>query len=919
MVTSETVVNTTGDRTIYAHWQGIWTAWPDFDSTVSANATFQYRIGTTGNWTNVTNHVDIVIPTTDSLYIQVVNVTAGYTATFTVMDAEHPEDYEVYQGNGPHELRYYIDVVIELTITNQYTVTFDANGGSVSTASKVVTYGQTYGTLPTPTKSGNQFLGWYTALTGGNMVTADTVVNTTGDRTLYAHWQPIWRVLTYYDTGASTYATFQYRIGTTGAWANATDNGEIIIPTTDDLYIRASNVTTGYSVTLTVELEETGDTDFYHGNGPFQIQSSNSDVWITLSVTNQYLVTFDANGGSVSTASKVVTYGQPYGALPTPTRADSLFLGWFTAQTDGTQVTGEMIVSTVGNHTLYAHWLGVWSAYSYFGTGVPTNATFQYRIGTTGAWTNATDNGEIQIPMTDDLYIQAVNVTTGYRATFSVELEETGDTDFYHGNGPFQIQSSNSDVWITLSVTNQYLVTFNPNGGSVNPASKTVTYGQAYGELPNATYPGYDFVGWYTASDGGSLVRSVDIYEQADNQTLYAHWVETPPYNVWWDNGYVNGAAKIVFDFSGRANSYGHMMVIPLLTYDGDSDNGDGIKDFSRNGYVLTISMAYNGYINVTLTDYNGNIKTYPRFQIGEWTQYELTIDAQNGYIDWAGIKSPYRNTQLDFTFTNYNTIVSKRIVDFSADAKDMAFKQIYHEDTGTGTSHPHFQVVRTTTYLDTYGVVMTDPTINIIDQFPDYDDLRLNLYSFAVYGDSITINGTTFPVTNATVKVYYTKHHDPIYDNNNVSIIGWDDYYEIASPSNPNAQYKVLTLQNIYITWENIKHTNAEDRMCYLTFVDSKDTFRMGTFAQNDLTVSFQGIWYFTTALYEPYIGYETHYTWDYHSLFNLDRNGFILIFIAITVGVFVILNIWYRPSFLDCAIVAAAGIIAYIMLGGN
>ncbi len=41
-----------------------------------------------------------------------------------------------------------------------YTVTFDANGGSVSTSSKTVTVGDTYGPLPTPTWSGHTFRGW---------------------------------------------------------------------------------------------------------------------------------------------------------------------------------------------------------------------------------------------------------------------------------------------------------------------------------------------------------------------------------------------------------------------------------------------------------------------------------------------------------------------------------------------------------------------------------------------------------------------------------------------------------------------------------------------------------------------------------------------------------------------------------------
>ena len=40
------------------------------------------------------------------------------------------------------------------------TVTFDANGGTVSQTSKIVTAGQVYDTLPTPTKSGATFLGW---------------------------------------------------------------------------------------------------------------------------------------------------------------------------------------------------------------------------------------------------------------------------------------------------------------------------------------------------------------------------------------------------------------------------------------------------------------------------------------------------------------------------------------------------------------------------------------------------------------------------------------------------------------------------------------------------------------------------------------------------------------------------------------
>ena len=42
----------------------------------------------------------------------------------------------------------------------KYDVTFDTNGGSVSQTSKEVTYGKTYGDLPTPTREGYTFMGW---------------------------------------------------------------------------------------------------------------------------------------------------------------------------------------------------------------------------------------------------------------------------------------------------------------------------------------------------------------------------------------------------------------------------------------------------------------------------------------------------------------------------------------------------------------------------------------------------------------------------------------------------------------------------------------------------------------------------------------------------------------------------------------
>lgn len=83
---------------------------------------------------------------------------------------------------------------------NEYTVTFDANGGSVppAMAMKTVKYGQAYGELPMPYMGYMnpfapmyEFDGWYTDPTGGVKVTEDTIVETTEDHTLYAHWSEV--------------------------------------------------------------------------------------------------------------------------------------------------------------------------------------------------------------------------------------------------------------------------------------------------------------------------------------------------------------------------------------------------------------------------------------------------------------------------------------------------------------------------------------------------------------------------------------------------------------------------------------------------------------------------------------------------------------------------------------------------------
>ena len=73
-------------------------------------------------------------------------------------------------------------------IANNCTVTFNPNGGIISQSTKVVTFGSAYGDLPTPTRTGYAFLGWFTEEIDGKNTTAEDVVEIPGNHTLFAHW-----------------------------------------------------------------------------------------------------------------------------------------------------------------------------------------------------------------------------------------------------------------------------------------------------------------------------------------------------------------------------------------------------------------------------------------------------------------------------------------------------------------------------------------------------------------------------------------------------------------------------------------------------------------------------------------------------------------------------------------------------------
>ena len=87
--------------------------------------------------------------------------------------------YRIYKNQISDDGDYVPPAIIE------YTIAFNSNGGSAVQPIKRNS-GSSIGTLPTPTKSGYTFDGWYTSSSGGTKISTSTKV--TGNVTYYAVW-----------------------------------------------------------------------------------------------------------------------------------------------------------------------------------------------------------------------------------------------------------------------------------------------------------------------------------------------------------------------------------------------------------------------------------------------------------------------------------------------------------------------------------------------------------------------------------------------------------------------------------------------------------------------------------------------------------------------------------------------------------
>lgn len=107
-------------------------------------------------------------------------------STVYIHDTWDNSDHSMTWGGAYGGMQHVGVTVLKLQPT--ILVTFDARGGTVSPPAQTFLVGSTYGTLPTPTRSGYAFAGWWTGAGGtGVQITSSSTVSHSYT-TLYAKW-----------------------------------------------------------------------------------------------------------------------------------------------------------------------------------------------------------------------------------------------------------------------------------------------------------------------------------------------------------------------------------------------------------------------------------------------------------------------------------------------------------------------------------------------------------------------------------------------------------------------------------------------------------------------------------------------------------------------------------------------------------
>ena len=188
-VTSLGATAYTADITLYAKW----TANAPSKTTVTFVSDPAGACDLKVNGTAFTSGNTFEVGTSDYVTLAVENIKEGYIWNGFYRD----ENAISYTTNGPYSINVQskgTTATTEISVnfkTQTYTLTYNLNGGSGTMTPETYTVETATFNLPTPTKAGSTFEGWYTTSDFSGSKVTQITKGSTGNKTFYAKWTEI--------------------------------------------------------------------------------------------------------------------------------------------------------------------------------------------------------------------------------------------------------------------------------------------------------------------------------------------------------------------------------------------------------------------------------------------------------------------------------------------------------------------------------------------------------------------------------------------------------------------------------------------------------------------------------------------------------------------------------------------------------
>jgi uncharacterized repeat protein (TIGR02543 family) len=493
---------------------------------------------------------------------------------------------------------------------NNYTVMYNANGGSGSMADTAFVWGTAQNLRANAfTKAGYTFMGWATSPEGAAL---GTVAYTNGQSvnsltteankivTLYAVW------------GAGDYTVAYNANGGTGtAMASQTFTFGVEKALSKNTYTRAGYNFGGWA-------RSASGAKVYNDEQSVSNLASAAGQTVDLYAVwlNNYTVAYNSNGGSgTAMANQAFVYGTAQNLRTNGfTRLGYTFAGWAQTSTGAVEYTNGQSVNNLttaanGTVTLYAVWNPNTYTVNYLangGTGAMERSTFIY--------------GESQ----------ALSMNTFTRANYRFDGWSASSTEYTDGQIVSNLTTTaNGTVNLYARWIDTYTIKYDGNGststyhGTTTMSDQSFTYGSERKLQTNDYYrDGYKFMGWARSPSGPVVYNNVaTVYitpQDGHPVTLYAVWRNI--YQVAYD--------KNAADAAGTMSSQS-------FTYDTAQNLRN--NNFTRSGYAFAgWAESTNGpvkyadgqnVVNLTSTP-NGTVTLYAKWTV---SNYSVKYDSNGG------------------------------------------------------------------------------------------------------------------------------------------------------------------------------------------------------------------------------------------------------------------------------------------------